>query len=391
MKNKILNISVVACFLLFIYVFFFINAFKPADELSFSERRRLAQFPELSAGEVFNADFMKGFDDYAVDQIAFRNEWRELKAMFDLSVFRKSDNNAIFVDGDMVFKTEYPLNEGSVRRLCGIINYCDESFLSGLNVYYAIVPDKNYYLENTGHLIMDYDALAGLVRGQLRDNIQYIDLFGALSLDCYYLTDSHWKQDKLAGVVAALSEGLGADIPFALSDYTAESYSPFYGVYYGQAALNVKPDEIVYLVSDVTENAVVTSLEKPGGQFEVYDEAALGGMDSYNLFMLGPAAVVTAVNPANTTGRGLVIFRDSYASSLSPLLLAGYSSVTLIDLRYIRPDLLGNADIVGGYVDFTGKDVLFMYSATVFNTSDSVKSALNEQFTSPFVARARID
>ena len=97
LKDKVYNIAVIVCFLLVIYEVFIINIFKPADELSFSERRRLAQFPELSAGTILDSEFMKGFDEYAVDQIAFRNEWRRAKALFDLNVFRKYDNNHPFI------------------------------------------------------------------------------------------------------------------------------------------------------------------------------------------------------------------------------------------------------------------------------------------------------
>jgi hypothetical protein len=313
------------------------------------------------------------------------------KAIFDLDVLRKHDNNAIFLAENMVFKTDYPLSENSIKRLCGIINYCDEKFLDGLNVYYAIAPDKNYYLESTNHLILDYSAMADLVRTGINDDIKYIDLFGALSLDSFYLTDSHWRQDRLGGVISAISGGMGTKIPFDASMYKQKRYSPFYGVFYGQSALNIAPDEIVYLVSDKTENAVVTSLEKPGSVFTVYDETALGGMDSYNLFMLGPAAVVTAENAEKGTGRGIVIFRDSFSSSLAPLLLEGYDTVTLIDLRYIRPDLLGDEGIMGGFVDFTDKDVLFMYSSAIFNNSDSIRNAQSEEFVSPFVAMSSVE
>ena len=390
MEGKRSNLAVIACFLLFIYALFFVNLFKSSDELSFSERRRLAQFPELNAETLLNADFMKGFDEYASDQIAFRDRWRSLKAYFDLNVLGKYDNNAIFVVGDMVFKTDYPINHGSVRRLCGIINYCDEQFLEGLSVYYAVIPDKNYYLPDSPQLIMDYNELIDLIKENLKDNMEYIDLFGALSLESYFLTDSHWRQDELSGVVAAISDGIGVGIPFDAANYTPKTHAPFYGVFYGQAALHVRPDELVYLVSETTENAVVRSLEKPGETLKVYDETALGGMDAYNLFMTGPAAVVTVDNPSGPVGRGLVIFRDSYASSLAPLLLEGYSTITLIDLRYIRPDLLKNSELVGEYVDFAGKDVLFMLSSTIFNSSDSVQSAPVEDFVSPFVARYRL-
>jgi hypothetical protein len=83
--------------------------------------------------------------------------------------------------------------------------------------------------------------------------------------------------------------------------------------------------------------------------------------------MCGPAAVVTARNPANTSGRRLIIFRDSFASALSPLLLDAYSEIKKIDLRYIRPGLLGEA------ADFSGADILFIYSAGFFNNSSSVR------------------
>ena len=383
MKNKTENIVVTVCFLVIIYGFFVFNLITPSQDLSFSERRRLTQFPELSIEKVLNASFMKGFNDYTADQFPLRDEWRGLKSFFDLYILGKYDVDGNFAIGDMLFKTEYPLSENNIRRLCSIINYCDAQFLDGLNVYYAIIPDKNYYLKDTRYLTLDYDALNGIVRENLNANIRYIDLYDTLTLDSYFLSDSHWKQEELGSVVAALSKGMGVDIPFDISQYTQQSYSPFYGVFHGQLALNTRPDDLIYLVNDTTQNAVVVSLEKPGQDFAVYDETALGGMDSYYLFVLGPAAVVTITNPSGTTGRELIIFRDSFASSLAPLMLEGYDSITLIDLRYIRPDLLGNPDLVGDYVDFTDKDVLFLFSSTIFNNSNSVKNA---QDVEPFSA-----
>ena len=72
-------------------------------------------------------------------------------------------------------------------------------------------------------------------------------------------------------------------------------------------------------------------------------------------------------SPTNGSGRKLVIFRDSFASSLAPLLLDAYSEITLVDLRYFHPAMLGQL------VDFNGADVLFIYSSALFNNSDSVR------------------
>ena len=376
------DIAIVVLFLGILYAVFIINLLKPADKLSVSERRKLAQFPDISVASILDKKSMDGFDNYAVDQMAFRENYRRLKALFDINVWFKSDNNAIFVAGDQVFKTEYPMNENSARRLCDIINYVYGQFLEGMNVHYALVPDKNYYLEDTRHLIMDYPGYAAFIRDNIRGEVGDIDLFDELALDSYFMTDSHWKQDMIGGVVDAIAAGLGSDMRFDADSYERESYSPFYGVYYGQSALNVKPDELVYLVNDTTENAVVTSIEQPGAFLDIYDTNLLGGMDSYNLFMQGPQAIIRAENPYNVSGRELIIIRDSYASSLAPLLLPGYSAVTLVDLRYILPNLLGQ------FIDFTNQDVLFLYSATLFNNSDSIKSPPQQSFVSPFLARS---
>ena len=67
------------------------------------------------------------------------------------------------------------------------------------------------------------------------------------------------------------------------------------------------------------------------------------------------------------TEKELIIFRDSYGSSLAPLLIPYYSKITLIDLRYI------NYDIVANLTDFEHKDVLFIYSAQVINNSNLLK------------------
>ena len=68
-----------------------------------------------------------------------------------------------------------------------------------------------------------------------------------------------------------------------------------------------------------------------------------------------------------TTDRELVIFRDSFASSLAPLLLDGYAKITLVDIRYLPSVRLGS------FLTFTDQDVLFLYSVNVLNNSETIK------------------
>ncbi len=59
---------------------------------------------------------------------------------------------------------------------------------------------------------------------------------------------------------------------------------------------------------------------------------------------------------SSPSDRELVVFRDSFGSSLIPLLAQGYARTTVIDIRYIAPSRLDQL------VSFHGQDVLFLFS-----------------------------
>ena len=134
----------------------------------------------------------------------------------------------------------------------------------------------------------------------------------------------------------------------------------------GQAALPIAPEEMNYLTGGAIDTAAVYNYETDteGG---IYDAEKAAGRDPYEMFLSGSVSLLRIENPQNTSGRRLVIFRDSFGSSIAPLLVEGYSSVTLVDIRYLASSRLG------GFVDFTGCDVLFLYSAGVLNNSSTLK------------------
>ena len=77
--------------------------------------------------------------------------------------------------------------------------------------------------------------------------------------------------------------------------------------------------------------------------------------------------MLTIETPDYHGSRELIVFRDSYGSSLIPLLVTGYSKVTVVDTRYISPKLLNQ------YIEFKDQDVLFMYSTLIINNSTTLK------------------
>ncbi len=67
---------------------------------------------------------------------------------------------------------------------------------NGTHVYFSVIPDKNYFLADAnGYPACDEQALTETLAGE-SEFADYIDLFGSLSLDNYYRTDSHWRQER---------------------------------------------------------------------------------------------------------------------------------------------------------------------------------------------------
>ena len=112
--------------------------------------------------------------------------------------------------------------------------------------------------------------------------------------------------------------------------------------------------------------AVVTNFET-NQKTAVYDMEKAAGKDPYEMFLSGSVSLLTIENPSAKTDKELVIFRDSFASSLAPLLIDGYAKITLVDIRYLPSARLGS------FVTFDKQDVLLLYSVPVLNNSETIK------------------
>ena len=340
----------------------------PKQTISEGERRPLAQFPQVTGERLLNGAFMKEFSDYAMDQFPLRDSFRRLKSVFHLYGLGQKDNNGIYLWDGSAAQREYPLNNASVNHALERFQFVYDTYLkdSGSRIFFGAVPDKGYYLAKpAGQPAMDYDALFDRLWEELPWATQ-VDLTASLTGADYYRTDTHWRQEQLLKTAQVLCDALGVTAP-AETDYTVtELERPFYGVYYGQAALPMEADTIRLLESQILSECKVYDWET-GKNGPVYDMTKLESPDLYDVYLSGARALLTVENPNAATDRELILFRDSFGSSLAPMLVQGYAKVTLVDLRYIRADMLGQ------FLEFTGQDVLFLYSTLVLNNSASIK------------------
>ena len=362
-KRNIIGMAAVAGLWLLLSVFAW---FRSPDAYSVAERRELEQFPKITTKKLLNGKFMTEFDSYTLDQFPLRDGFRSLKAQFHYNILRQKDNNKIYLAQDHAAKLEYPLNEKSIDHALTVFQKIQNKYLQGSNVYFSVVPDKGYYLaESNGYPAMDYAALFEKMKAGMPYATQ-IDLTDTLDIDDYYRTDTHWRQEALLPAAQKLCDTMDITPPNAESYTATAANAPFYGVYYGQAALPMEPDTLYTMESDLLDSCKVLNYEtnKYGS---VYDEGKLRGDDLYEVFLSGSVSLLTIENPTATTDRELILFRDSFGSSLAPLLVQGYKTVTLVDIRYISSAMLDR------YIDFHGQDVLFLYSTLVLNNSNQLQ------------------
>lgn len=367
MKNKINNYIIVVAFIGIIYGLMFVNILSPDSEVSYAERRRLRQAPSYSIESLIKGNFFSDYEKYFLDQFAFRDEFRGLNTFTRSQLFNQKDNNHIYVIDGNINKIEYPLNENAIINAANKLNEVYEKYLQSLNVSYSIIPDKNYFMaKENGYLAMDYEKLIKIMNDNVK-TMNYIDLFQLLELEDYYKTDIHWKQDKIEDVADYLLLKIGNDDSSPKAQYTTKALYPFYGSYYGQAAMRLEADTLIYLSNEMIEKArVYDHIDKTYSN--VYMDEYFGTIDSYDLFLSGAKSVITIDNPMVFTNKELIVFRDSFGSSIAPLMLKNYSKITLVDLRYLATDLLGD------FIDFSEEqDVLFLYNTIILNNSYMLK------------------
>lgn len=369
MKEKIKNIIVVAVFLVIIFGFSIANLITKDKEISESERRKLKQFPNINVKNLFAGKITDQIEEYAMDQFVLRDEIRSIKTFVKLDILRQKDNNDLFELNGSIYKMQYPLNKKSIENIAEKINNIYNKYLStNANVYYSIIPDKNYFLgDNTIYLNIDYKLLEDIMKEKVNDNIKYIDIKSNLCMNNYYKTDTHWKQQDILEVSNKIAREMNFKDKIK-TDFIKKEYGQFYGTLYGQLGKKMSPDIIEYLTNDILDNATTYNYETKK-ESKVYDfYKANSSMDKYDLFLSGSTPLIEIRNEKSENSKELIIFRDSFGSSLAPLFTEAYSKIILVDTRYMPTDLIEN------YIDFNdNQDVLFIYSTLLINDSGVLK------------------
>jgi len=366
-KQKPTLREIIACiiFIGFIGTFFILNFIIPEPAVLESERRIPAKFPEVSLNAILTGAFMSGFDDYAADRFVFRDTFRMIHAFQILDVYRQTDKSGLYrcdaVGIGEFRRVDTTAFRQTAERIQRAANHVADM---NMNIYYSIVPDKSVFAERY-YPGFDLSVAEPILFDVLQEHT-YIPLMDALDAGTFYRTDLHWDQSRISGVTSHILSAMGANP--VIGSYPVNTAGEWNGVYAGQLALPVTSDIMTYV--DVP-GLSVKYLNDRTLEFEdgpLYDKTRFNGVDPYDMFLRGPQPLIVIENPS-VPERELYLFRDSFGSSLAPLMMEAYSKITVIDLRYINLQVL---DMVFEFKP--GSDVLFIFSSQIFNNPSIVQA-----------------
>lgn len=369
MSKKALWIEAIV-FLAFIFAFFILNTALPDREFSEQENRSLQQRPAFSFDELFSGQYTKDFEAYTTDQFTLRDEWITLKAASELALGKRQNNGMFLCDGGTIIEPYEAPEDGKLEANMEALNKLVAN--TDADVYFALIPGKS---DIWAHMLpqnapRDSEKAAIDYCYSLSDAVN-VDIYGKLEEHSgeyiYYRTDHHWTTLGAYYGFSALAESMGLDCP-DISEYSGrETVSEeFYGTSWSSSGFSwVEPDSMEIFVTEPEGLEITNYPQGSPVEGQLYDWSRLEVKDKYSFFYGGNTPLLeieTGVEDAPS----LLILRDSYMDSLSPFLLASYSRIHILDLRYYRASL-------SDYIAQNGfDDVLVCYSIDNFSTDSNI-------------------
>lgn len=273
-----------------------------------------------------------------------------------------ADHDGYYLSNGFIIEQTGTLNEKSVQRFAEKVRTLIDTVLTNANAYYyAVVPEKGWFTAEQGWPTLDYYAMEAQLQHLLNGTATYIPIANTLSLEDYYYTDRHWRQEQLFPVVHALGDTMNFSI--SASEFTQTHNGSFRGAYPKSLHRFTASDTLTTLTSSILERVQVDNLQAPKLQSIYGFPTESSKESSYNFFLAGASPLIQIHSPHSRSERHLIIFRDSFASALAPLLCHEYRNITLVDLRYFSSVLLPD------YLNADHCDILFLFSTAIINQS----------------------
>ncbi|MBQ9544665.1 MAG: hypothetical protein IJV00_06025 [Clostridia bacterium] len=355
-------------FLSFIAVMDVLFFVLPKKSFSDNENRPLASSPALSPAIVSDGSV----EGYFADHFPLRDSWMSLQLAVRSAAGSRESGGVILGDGGWLFLSQPEPDMTSVSSGVAAMEALAEAHPE-INFVAALVPNSLSF--NSSRLP---EGIPLYSQKELLDEIasglvltKSANVYSALASHdpaaLYYRTDHHWTTYGAECALSAIAPALG--IEFDASDFEMLTVSSsFEGTLASKSGRHGVTD-IIGAAVPVSETPY--SVTYPDGSVfgSCFVPEKLDGKDKYAVFFGGNFPIIR-VKTAGETGKRLLVFKDSYANCLIPMLIPYFDEIVLIDPRYYYDD----ARLLINSSSFT--DVLYLYNLDTFVTDTSLAQAL---------------
>lgn len=378
-KKRIDRISFAMCtgFCLITVLIMLLILLIPDKEMSEKENRVLTQKPALTLSSITSGKFMKDFESYLTDQFPLRDKVISFKTFVDRCVGKKEENGVLIGKDGFLFEKQTGFDEENVKSLASAVNKFAKSNKS-LKKAFILSPNSSYVLSDclpTGIRPESQKDQLSAVKEQLdTSRISWISCIKAFEsqedkTELFYRTDHHWTTKAAYLAFQSLADKWKLSFDKTKYEFSSVSES-FQGTLASSSGVGSSTDEIQICVPTSPKISYVVNFESSNKKTAtLFDKDKLSQKNQYEVFLGGNYDKVIISTSANTDNT-LLLFKDSYANCMIPMMTPYFSKIVVIDPRYFSDSL---SDIMKEY-NFT--HALFLYNLNTFLADTSLVDAL---------------
>lgn len=310
----------------------------PQKEYSENENRYLTKLPDISAKGVTSGEIQEKLEDAMCDQFVWRDGWLSFATQMEM-LTGSSCVNQVYLGKDYYFfekVLDSDISQKKYETNLKMIQTCAQQ--ENIDCTVLLVPSPATVLQDkmpNGAPMYNSDSLSKLGKQYFSD--QWLDITEELreiskEEQVYFRTDHHWTLRGAYEAYRAYVEHMERSV----SSY--ESFEPeavsqsFLGTIYSKLLPKDVKEDTIYVGKRLPDSITVTcDGEKMDG---IYEWDKLDTKDKYAVFFGGNYGIVEIENPQSKSEETLFLFKDSFANSMVPFLIADYQNIVMIDLRY---------------------------------------------------------
>ena len=276
----------------------------------------------------------------------------------DVDSYRAIGDNGILVAG----------MDGHYRGIMfygGTYGYCDQyvtdvkafqSALPEVTVYSMVIPTSvDFYNpeEYSGYTALQKDKIEYIENELKNTGVTNIKVYDTLSKhtneEIYSRTDHHWMPLGAYYAAQVFCKDAGVKVP-DISKYRKETCGGYVGsMYYYSSDVNLYNDPEQYTVYYSPNEDKLTTTYYNRYYSNGYDSNLFLCNDAsyYYLTFLGSDDLIAHIKTNASTGRNLVVIKESYGNALIPFFTESFDNIYVLDLRYCEVNAINFCKKVG--------------------------------------------